>query len=110
MCASAYPEARLNKSLALLSTAEFGRGWAEYEWRWKMPHLKPPKFKQPRWDGKPLDGRTLLLHAEQGQGQSQSQRTSASASCSTLRPSARIPVPGLAPCIKCTCHRLFQSK
>ena len=63
-----YPEAHLNKALALLSTADFGRGWAEYEWRWKMPHLKPPKFKQPRWDGKPLAGRTLLLHAEQGLG------------------------------------------
>jgi len=63
-----YPEAHLNRALALLSTGDFARGWAEYEWRWKMPNLKPPKFKQPRWDGSPLAGRTLLLHAEQGLG------------------------------------------
>jgi Flp pilus assembly protein TadD len=63
-----YPEAHLNRSLALLSTGDFARGWAEYEWRWKMPTIKPPKFKQPRWDGSPLAGRTVLLHAEQGLG------------------------------------------
>ena len=28
----------------------------------------PRKFQQPRWHGEPLDGRRVLLHAEQGLG------------------------------------------
>lgn len=49
---------------------ELEEGFAEYEWRWKggVPGLKDRKFSQPRWDGGPLEGRTLLLHAEQGFG------------------------------------------
>src|SRR5437660_2350851 len=41
----------------------------EYEWRWKCKkEWSPPPFRQPRWDGSPLQGRTILLHTEQGLG------------------------------------------
>jgi Tfp pilus assembly protein PilF len=49
---------------------EFDRGWQEYEWRWRCPGAKFPQFAQPLWDGTPLAGRTIMLHAEQGLGDS----------------------------------------
>jgi tetratricopeptide (TPR) repeat protein len=61
-----YAEAHHNQSLLLLLTGDFQRGWAEYAWRWKT---KPwCDFAEPLWDGWPLEGRTILLHAEQGAG------------------------------------------
>jgi tetratricopeptide (TPR) repeat protein len=64
----AYAEARWNQSLLLLLTGDFQRGWAEYEWRWKTEQRPRCDFSQPLWDGRPLEGKTILLHAEQGLG------------------------------------------
>ncbi len=63
-------DAHLNLGMALLVQGNFHSGWAEYEWRWRCKDFPSPKrdFKQPQWDGGPLEGRTLLLHAEQGAG------------------------------------------
>ena len=62
--------ARYNRSLALLASGDFVRGWAEYEWRWKRPDVpaKQPVFEQPAWDGRDITGKTILLYAEQGAG------------------------------------------
>ncbi len=59
-----------NFALALLASGRLQQGWDEYEWRlqWKGFPSTPRTFSQPRWDGTALDGRTLLLHAEQGFG------------------------------------------
>jgi glycosyltransferase involved in cell wall biosynthesis/Flp pilus assembly protein TadD len=61
---------RYNRSLVLLASGDFLRGWAEYEWRWSMPvvPMKQPKFKQPAWDGGDIRGQTILLYTEQGLG------------------------------------------
>jgi tetratricopeptide (TPR) repeat protein/glycosyltransferase involved in cell wall biosynthesis len=61
---------RYNRSLVLLASGDFLRGWAEYEWRWSMPiaPAKLPKFKQPAWDGGDIRGQTILLYSEQGAG------------------------------------------
>jgi tetratricopeptide (TPR) repeat protein len=61
-------EAHWNQSLLSLLTGDFPRGWAEYEWRWKTKQCSPRDFSQASWDGQPLEGRTILLHAEQGLG------------------------------------------
>jgi tetratricopeptide (TPR) repeat protein len=61
-------EAHKNRSLIWLLQGKLAEGWAEYEWRWKCPELPERPFKQPLWDGSPLEGRTILLHAEQGLG------------------------------------------
>jgi hypothetical protein len=53
--------------LSLLK-GDFQRGWAEYQWRWKTKQAPQRGFSQPLWDGQPLEGRTILLHAEQGLG------------------------------------------
>jgi lipoprotein NlpI len=57
-----------NHSLLSLLTGDFQRGWPEYQWRWKTKQCPPRDFSQPLWDGRPLEGKTILLHAEQGYG------------------------------------------
>jgi tetratricopeptide (TPR) repeat protein len=64
-----YADAHWNRALLRLLRGDFKQGWAEYEWRWKTSRHTPlPSFQQPRWDGSPLDGRTILLYGEQGLG------------------------------------------
>ena len=65
-----YASAHFNFSLLLLIMGEFKEGWVKHEWRWKRGERKfhGRDFKQPLWDGSRLDGRTILLHAEQGLG------------------------------------------
>ncbi len=48
----------------------FARGWREYECRWQTPHFLRGrrKFHVPAWNGEPLKGSRILLHAEQGMG------------------------------------------
>ncbi len=64
-------EAHTNLSHALLLLGDFRRGFAEYEWRFKVPGFPTPlqNFPQPAWTGQqPLEGRTVFLHDEQGVG------------------------------------------
>jgi tetratricopeptide (TPR) repeat protein len=63
-----YPDARRNRAMAWLAAGDLERGWPEYEYRWQGKTMRPRDFRQPRWDGTPLAGRTILLHAEQGLG------------------------------------------
>jgi tetratricopeptide (TPR) repeat protein/ADP-heptose:LPS heptosyltransferase len=65
-----YPDARKNRSLAWLAQGDFQQGWREYEFRWHNKHMPPRKFAQPRWDGSPLAGRTIMIYPEQGLGDS----------------------------------------
>jgi tetratricopeptide (TPR) repeat protein len=64
-----FAEAAWNQALIWLLLGDYERGWPAYEWRWRCKRTTTlPKFTQPRWDGTPLNGRTILLHAEQGLG------------------------------------------
>ncbi|MEG3849228.1 tetratricopeptide repeat protein [Microcoleus sp. herbarium19] len=62
--------AHLELALSLLLFGDFQRGFAEYEWRWRTPQLSPRQFTEPVWDGSDLQGKTILLHVEQGFGDS----------------------------------------
>jgi tetratricopeptide (TPR) repeat protein len=62
------PDAHMSRALAWLLLGDYERGWPEYEWRWRTRAFTKPRYVQPRWDGSPLAGRTLLLHPEQGLG------------------------------------------
>lgn len=63
-----YAEAHKNLAIVWLLLGDFERGWPEYEWRWRCPGNALPPIHQPMWDGTPLQGRTILLIAEQGLG------------------------------------------
>ena len=60
--------ARFNRSMLWLLTGNFDKGWPEYEFRDRQPMADQRNFTQPRWQGEPLAGKTILLHAEQGMG------------------------------------------
>jgi tetratricopeptide (TPR) repeat protein len=66
----ASPGAQYNLSLTRLRLGDWERGWPGYEarWRFREVHRSPRVFQQPRWQGEPLEGRRILLHAEQGLG------------------------------------------
>jgi len=63
-----FHEAWFNRSLLRLSLGDFAAGWVEYEHRWHLPQVQEPGFAKPLWSGEPLDGKTILLYAEQGFG------------------------------------------
>ena len=65
-----WPEAHCCLGMALLAQGDLAAGWQEYEWRWKTPLLLKGRhtFAQPQWRGEAAEGRTLLIHAEQGFG------------------------------------------
>jgi Flp pilus assembly protein TadD len=63
-----HPAARLNRALGLLLSGEWEAGWRDYEFRWRTGESPGRGFRQPLWDGAPLAGRRILLHAEQGLG------------------------------------------
>ncbi len=60
-------EARFNRALTLLAAGDYPLGFMEYEWRWQRTGHRaraPGKW----WRGELPEGRTILLHAEQGLG------------------------------------------
>jgi FkbM family methyltransferase len=61
-------ETHKNLGVIMLLQGRFDEGWREYRWRWRTRELTPPKYDQPQWDGSSLDGKTILLVAEQGLG------------------------------------------
>jgi len=65
-----HADAHYNRALLLLQTGDMDNGWQEYEWRWKSsgPVFVRRDFHLAHWDGSPLDGKRLLVFAEQGIG------------------------------------------
>ena len=67
----ADPAASFALAFVHLTLAEFKQGWPLYESRFQEPTLAVPTrdFTVPRWQGQAsLEGKTLLVHAEQGLG------------------------------------------
>jgi Flp pilus assembly protein TadD len=61
-----HPAVRANLAMCLLLKGDYAAGWREYEWRWGFEGLADGS--RPIWDGNELNGRTILLRAEQGLG------------------------------------------
>lgn len=57
-----------DRALALLAAGNYADGWQAYESRWRRrnPALRDLPF--PQWEGGPIAGRRMLVHAEQGLG------------------------------------------
>lgn len=69
-CDPEFADGHWNLALALLGAGELGRGWDEYEWRWRASS-RPADLRSypwPAWRGEPLDGRRVLVWREQGLG------------------------------------------
>ena len=66
--AFAKAQTYMNRSIVLLLAGNFEQGWKEYEWRLRTKDYTSRAFSQPRWDGTPLNGKSILVHAEQGCG------------------------------------------
>jgi Flp pilus assembly protein TadD len=61
----------MTRAVSLLMNGDFAQGWPAYEARWKRPGLRRivRRWARPQWTGaQSLEGRTLLVHAEQGLG------------------------------------------
>jgi tetratricopeptide (TPR) repeat protein len=65
-----FARARWNLSLALLDDGQFAEGFREYEWRLAIEELGKDRYplEGPVWDGVSAQGKTLLVHTEQGLG------------------------------------------
>lgn len=60
---------RTNLAYLFLSLGRLEEGLIEHEWRWKKPEAgKLRDFNCPLWKGEPLQGKRILIHAEQGFG------------------------------------------
>jgi tetratricopeptide (TPR) repeat protein len=64
------PGVQYNLALTRLRLGDWEHGWPDYEARWQFRavHRSPRTFAVPRWQGELLEGRRILLHAEQGFG------------------------------------------
>lgn len=57
-----------HRGLVELALGDFARGWNDYEFRPTYAQKPQNRYQRPRWQGEPLAGKTILLHAEQGLG------------------------------------------
>jgi tetratricopeptide (TPR) repeat protein len=64
------PLLHFNHANSLLMSGDLANGFREFEWRIEHPTLNKDgrAFVGARWQGEPLEGRTLLLYSEQGFG------------------------------------------
>ncbi len=63
-----HQAARWSRACFRLLHGDLAGGWPDYERRWEQPGIIRPAYAQPRWDGSRLEGKTILVHAEQGYG------------------------------------------
>jgi len=63
-----YADAHLNLGMIRLLLGDLQRGFAEYHWRWRSQQCSPLRYPQALWDGADLQGKVILLTAEQGFG------------------------------------------
>ncbi|HEY2880917.1 MAG TPA: tetratricopeptide repeat protein, partial [Pirellulales bacterium] len=63
-----YPKAKWNLGIAYLLLGKFEQAWPLFELRGAAEDVKFDLYPQPRWEGSPLAGKTIVVHAEQGIG------------------------------------------
>ncbi len=65
-----FPGAMFQLGIHHLTQGDFDRGWRGFEWRWLDESLRRHRrhYPAPQWNGGPVKGNTLLVHAEQGYG------------------------------------------
>jgi len=63
-----FPRLHMNLAYALLCLGDYERGWPEHEWRLEWRDYPGCRVNREFWNGDDFQGRTILLHAEQGLG------------------------------------------
>ena len=63
-----FAEAHANLGRTLLALGEFQEGWAEHEWRRRLPGGVPPGLPRAPWTGSDPFGRSIVLFGEGGLG------------------------------------------
>jgi tetratricopeptide (TPR) repeat protein len=66
-----HAETYLARAMCQLLAGDLLQGWKDYEWRWREREFLQSRigYTQPLWLGKEsLEGKTILLHFEQGYG------------------------------------------
>jgi hypothetical protein len=66
-----FAAAHFNLSLSQLAVGDYAQGWTNHEWRWRAVPDTPARVfpaQQPMWMGQDLQGKTILIYAEQGLG------------------------------------------
>jgi hypothetical protein len=63
-----YADAKYHRGMVELSLGDFEQGWIDYDFRPTIFQKSAARYDRPRWQGEPLAGKTILLHAEQGLG------------------------------------------
>lgn len=63
-------DAELHRNLGVIHLLQgnFREGWKEYRYRWQCAEAVQHRYPQPKWNGESLEGKTILLYAEQGLG------------------------------------------
>lgn len=61
-------DAHFNLALIHLLLGNYREGWEGYEWRLRLKGKPQVQFSRPRWDGSDIEGKTILIHSEQGFG------------------------------------------
>ena len=71
ICPGLPPSRPLRVRACAVGAGRLLEGWRHYEFRWLRHDAKTPKqagLAGPVWSGQPLQGRTILIHVEQGFG------------------------------------------
>jgi tetratricopeptide (TPR) repeat protein len=63
-----FAQAHYSLSMLLLMMGDFAHGWIEHEWRGAAKKIAARRLSQPKWNGRSISGKTILLQAEQGLG------------------------------------------
>ncbi|MBT3535428.1 MAG: tetratricopeptide repeat protein [Rhodospirillaceae bacterium] len=65
---AAHVDAHWNRGLARLLSGDLATGFADYEWRWRLPEFRRRHSGLTAWTGEDLSDQTILIHSEQGFG------------------------------------------
>jgi len=63
-----HPKTLWNLGICHLLSGNFREGWPLFECRQEAEEVQLDRFTELRWDGASLDGKTIVVHAEQGIG------------------------------------------
>ena len=59
-----------DRAVTYLHLGRFEKGWKAFEIRWQLGKLRERPCNAPRWNGEPLQGKSILVFEEQGFGDS----------------------------------------